>query len=79
MNTIIKEMTTELKNFIMVGSDAEGNDYEIQMTALETELYKDIGDSILWLYKATAVWEQACERVGIEFCQVPDMITEETA
>jgi hypothetical protein len=49
------------------------------MTALETELYKDIGDSILWLDKATAVWEQACERVGIEFCQVPDMITEETA
>ena len=73
-------MTTELKNFIMVGVDANGDNYEIQMTALETELYKDIGDSIVWLDKATAVWEQDCERVGIEFDQMPDMITEmETA
>jgi len=73
-------MTTELKNFIMVGVYANGDNYEIQMTALETELYKDIGDSIVWLDKATAVWEQACERVGIEFDQMPDMITEmETA
>jgi hypothetical protein len=68
----------ELTNFIMVGSDAEGNDYKITMTCEETALYKYSGYGKNF-DGANAVWEQACDRVGIEFDQMPDMITEETA
>ena len=69
-------MNKELDNFIMLGTDANGVDYKIVMTKLETELYKDSGYSEYY-DDACAVWEQACERVGVEFDCDPDMITEE--
>ena len=69
-------MAKELDNFIMQGIDAYGDDYEIVMTRLETELYKDSGYGEYWDY-ANAVWKQACDRVGVEYDCAPDMITEE--
>jgi hypothetical protein len=68
-------MTKELDRFIMLGTDADGNDYTIEMTPLETALYRDSGYG-KYLDDAYDVWEQACKRVGIEFDQMPDMITE---
>jgi hypothetical protein len=69
-------MQTELRNFIMLGTDAEGNDYTIEMTDLETALYKDSG-YCKYYDAAEAVWEMACQRCGIEYGDMPDMITEE--
>lgn len=70
-------MNNQLENFIMLGTDANGVDYRIVMTDQETADYIDSGYGEYW-DDANAVWEQACERVGIEFDCAPDMITEET-
>lgn len=68
----------ELDRFIMLGTDANGDDYTIEMTLLETALYRDSGYG-KYYDDAIAVWQQACDRVGIEFDQSPDMITEQEA
>ena len=66
----------ELDRFIMLGTDANGDDYTIEMTDLETAEYIDSGYGE-YFDMANAVWESACERVGIEFDSAPDMITEQ--
>lgn len=69
-------MTQKLDNFIMLGTDAKGVDYKIVMTDEETSLYNDAlkYDAMDLAYDA---WEQACEREGVEFDSMPDMITAE--
>jgi len=70
-------MNNELDNFIMLGTDADGNDYRIVMTLDETAEYRDSGYGE-YIDLAEETWRMACERCGIEYDHMPDMITEET-
>ena len=68
-------MNNELDNFIMLGTDAHGVEYRIQMTLDETQEYRDSGYGE-HLDMAEDTWKSACERSGIEYGDMPDMITE---
>jgi hypothetical protein len=71
-------MAKELSNFIMLGTDAKGVEYRIEMTLDETQKYRDSG-YCEYFDMAEETWQMACERCGIEYGDWPDMITEEEA
>ena len=68
-------MAKELNNFIMLGTDANGVDYRIEMTLDETQEYRDSGYGE-YFDMAEEVFELACQRCGIEYDDMPDVITE---
>ena len=69
-------MTKELSNFVMIGVDANGVEYRIVMTDDETRDYIRSGYGE-YFDDANEVWEEACNRVGLIFDDMPDMITHE--